>query len=125
VFADTRLEMLPVTECPGLTVTVLEVSFDTNDSGRGMNSTVSANPTRARTAGSIVAFVSPPNLESATELGAAECSFVLMGSAGVVMIVGLGSGGRFLWSNLAGLEGALSPLKLGVRFGGCSMIDRS
>lgn len=45
-------EMLPDTECPpGRAVTVLEVSLDTIDSGRGMNSRVSEKPTRARVTG--------------------------------------------------------------------------
>ena len=50
VLADTRLEMLPETECPGLAVAVLDVSFETSDSGRGINSTVSEKPTLERLA---------------------------------------------------------------------------
>lgn len=34
-------------QCPGRAVTVLDVSLDTKDSGRGMNSRVSEKPTRA------------------------------------------------------------------------------
>jgi hypothetical protein len=40
-------EILPDRECPGRAVTVLDVSLDTRDKGRGMNSSVSENPTRA------------------------------------------------------------------------------
>ena len=45
--ADMIEEMLPDRECPGRVVAVLEVSLDTSDSGLGMNSRVSENPTRA------------------------------------------------------------------------------
>lgn len=34
-------------QCPGRAVTVLDVSLDTRDNGRGMNSRVSEKPTRA------------------------------------------------------------------------------
>ena len=46
-------EMLPEREWPGLAVTVLDVSVDTNDSGLGIYSRVSENPTlfRARALG--------------------------------------------------------------------------
>lgn len=46
---DTMDEMLPDTEWPGRTV--LAVSVETRDNGRGINSSVSENPTRARVAG--------------------------------------------------------------------------
>lgn len=45
--AERTDEMLPEREWPGLTVTVLEVSLETRDSGRGMNSSVSEKPTLA------------------------------------------------------------------------------
>lgn len=49
VFDAERMdEMLPEREWPGLTVTVLEVSLETRESGRGMNSSVSEKPTLAR-----------------------------------------------------------------------------
>jgi hypothetical protein len=41
-------EMLPERECPGLAVTVLDVSVDTSESGLGMYSKVSENPTLFR-----------------------------------------------------------------------------
>ena len=44
-------DMLPDTEWPGRTVMVLDVSLETRESGRGMNSTCSENPTRARPTG--------------------------------------------------------------------------
>jgi hypothetical protein len=47
-WVDTIEERLPETECPGRTVTVLDVSFETKDKGRGMNSRVSEKPTRVR-----------------------------------------------------------------------------
>lgn len=50
VLADTILEMLPETECPGLAVAVLDVSLEISDSGRGINSTVSEKPTLERLA---------------------------------------------------------------------------
>ena len=46
--AEVIDETLPETEWPGRTVAVLPVSVDTMESGRGMNSRVSENPTRAR-----------------------------------------------------------------------------
>lgn len=45
--AERTDEMLPDREWPGLTVTVLEVSLETRESGRGMNSSVSEKPTLA------------------------------------------------------------------------------
>lgn len=48
---DMMDEMLPDREWPGRAVTVLDVSLDTSDSGLGINSSVSENPTRARLAG--------------------------------------------------------------------------
>lgn len=44
-------EILPETECPGRAVIVLEVSFETRESGLGINSNVSENPTRLRVVG--------------------------------------------------------------------------
>jgi hypothetical protein len=44
---DTMDVRLPETECPRI-VTVEELSLDTRDNGRGMISTLSENPTRAR-----------------------------------------------------------------------------
>lgn len=41
-------ETLPDPEWPGRAVTVLDVSFETSESGRGINSKVSENPTLAR-----------------------------------------------------------------------------
>lgn len=49
--ADNTDEILPETECPGRIVIVLEVSLETSDNGRGINSTVSENPTRLRIIG--------------------------------------------------------------------------
>lgn len=45
--AETMEEMLPETEWPGRAVATLEVSLETMETGRGMNSSVSENPTRA------------------------------------------------------------------------------
>jgi len=44
-------EMLPERECPGRAVTVLEVSFETRERGRGINSKVSEKPTLLRAGG--------------------------------------------------------------------------
>jgi hypothetical protein len=43
--ADTIEEMLPESECPGRAVAMLDVSLDTMDKGRGMNSSLSEKPT--------------------------------------------------------------------------------
>lgn len=48
---DISEETLPDPEWPGRAVTVLDVSFETSESGRGMNSKVSENPTLARMLG--------------------------------------------------------------------------
>jgi len=45
---DMMEEMLPESEWPGRAVTVLDVSLETKDRGRGINSRVSENPTLAR-----------------------------------------------------------------------------
>jgi hypothetical protein len=42
---ETSEEMLPETAWPGFAVIVLDVSVDTRERGRGMNSKVSENPT--------------------------------------------------------------------------------
>jgi hypothetical protein len=44
-------EILPETEWPGRAVVVLEVSLETSDTGLGMYSRVSENPTLVRTTG--------------------------------------------------------------------------
>lgn len=51
-------ETLPEPECPGRTVTVLPVSVEITDSGRGINSRVSENPTRARAVGFVSILIS-------------------------------------------------------------------
>lgn len=48
---ETTEEMLSDMPCPGRAVTVLDVSLDTSDSGRGINSSVSEKPTRALVVG--------------------------------------------------------------------------
>jgi len=68
-------EILPDTECPpGRAVTVLEVSLETRDNGRGMNSNVSENPTLARVAGLGVGFVS--SADGFSESSAVSCGVV-------------------------------------------------
>lgn len=116
--------MLPETEWLGLTVSVLEVSLEISDSGRGMNSTVSANPTRAR----VIIRVSRANpmcLGPTGEPAGGGFWAVLTGSTGWTMIVGLGSGGKSLLATSDGLAGALSPLGAGDGVGGCRIIERS
>jgi hypothetical protein len=49
--AETMEEMLPDKECPGRAVATLDVSLETSDNGRGMNSNVSEKPTRVRVGG--------------------------------------------------------------------------
>jgi hypothetical protein len=67
-------EMLPEREWPGLAVTVLDVSVDTSDSGLGMNSRVSENPTLFR----------------AKALGV--CSSSMVGGDGSLSAIATGSG---------------------------------
>ena len=51
---DTTEEILFESECPWRTVIVLEASLETKDNGRGINSTVSENPTRPALRGGVV-----------------------------------------------------------------------
>ena len=45
ICAETIEEILPETECPGFAVMVLEVSLETSETGLGMYSILSENPT--------------------------------------------------------------------------------
>lgn len=124
--ADTRLEMLPETECPGLAVAVLDVSLEISDSGRGINSTVSEKPTLERVADvdgpGVRSTGLKPGIEStATGRSGVRCS----GSAGLGKIGRFGSGGTSLGLKRAGLLGALPPFVAEPVLGGCRIIDRS
>lgn len=58
---DAIEDILLETECPWRMVIVLEASLETKDNGRGMNSTVSENPTRTALRGGVIAaFRSDP-----------------------------------------------------------------
>jgi hypothetical protein len=114
-FPDTIDEMLPDKECPGRAVIVLDVSLDTRDNGRGMNSSVSEKPTRA------LVFL---GLLSGEDLAAAGSAVSFGASA-----VGTGSGSGTICSasckdpwlgctKLVGLFGALFPRLAESKTGG-------
>jgi hypothetical protein len=117
--------MLPDREWPGRAVTVLEVSLETSDSGLGMYSSVSENPTLFRTTFGVCSgsAASDGGLCSAGETGAGAGE-----GKGIPFAVSASSSGtkRFTpetRSAGAGLGGALLPLtELG---GGTIIEDRS
>jgi len=116
-------EILPETECPGRAVIVLEVSFETRDSGRGMNSNVSENPTRLRVVGLGCWSASPGGTDTLS-----RAISPLLGSVGDGAAL---SSGDFTCearksllpeeSNIAGLAGALLPRRFWLGEG--KMID--
>jgi hypothetical protein len=115
-------EMLPDTEWPGRTV--LDVSVETTDSGLGMYSKVSENPTLFRPAGfegcstgtgTGVEPLTPSRRSSGTGDGDRSVS------TGLSRTGRLGPDGR---SETVGLVGALLPLALGVE-GGTMIEERS
>jgi len=77
--AETIEEMLPETECPGRAVTVLDVSLETRDSGLGINSSVSENPTRAF--GTALLCFGLPSGEQCAEAGCLASSGCYVGVA--------------------------------------------
>jgi hypothetical protein len=108
---DITDDMLPESECPGRAVIVLEVSLDTKDNGRGINSKVSEKPTLFRACG----------LAMGSDCGTGGKAFLLVVSL-VVSVTGdfveSGSGGAVfgtrkssLSGSIAGLAGALLPRK--------------
>lgn len=108
---------------------VLEASLDTRDSGRGMNSSVSEKPTRARgIALEALGVVVSPRLGDLS--GVRVAWGFCVSETGVKGIGGMsGSLTARLPSCLlpksAGLVGALLPRKSLVDFGGCRISDRS
>lgn len=120
-------DMLPVTECPGFAVIVLEVSLETKDKGRGMNSKVSEKPTRALGTGfgSVVlgaggsrTFWSSSFGSSSLPSGSWNSTF---DSGGVGGSVRGGKGANSaLWKSV-GLVGALLPLDRASSAGGGSI----
>jgi hypothetical protein len=108
--------MLPEREWPGRTV--LDVSVETSDSGLGMYSSVSENPTLFRTAGLGVCSSSGTGGDGSSSRSAASSG----AETGVAFPISTGfSGtGRF-WprgrSAAAGLAGVLLPLILGLDAG--------
>lgn len=118
-------EMLPETEWPGRTVTVLEVSVETRDNGLGMYSSVSEKPTLLRTTGFGVCcrcvaagddLLDPSTTCPVGDAGVAFSTSTVLSRAG-----NGGSGGR---SVSAGLVGALPPFTLELD-GGTMMEDKS
>lgn len=109
--ADTIEEMLPDRECPGRTVTVLEVSLETRDKGLGMNSRVSENPTRALLLGLFCFGLLSGEDRS---MGFGECSGSSGFDSGSGAVGGRGSRHEAITEapdcpNVVGLVGALLP----------------
>lgn len=100
-------DMLPETECPGRAVTVLEVSLETRDRGRGMNSRVSEKPTLLRACGLTTGSDSRAEVDLSSldvSLSGAD-NIAAVGSDGEVF----GTGNSPLSGRIAGLAGALLP----------------
>lgn len=100
------------TECPGRAVTVLEVSLETSDNGRGMNSSVSENPTLLRAWGLATGWDSgTPAIDSLLGISPAASD---LGEGAESDVAGTASGvGKSISSgNIAGLDGALFPRRL-------------
>lgn len=114
-------EILPETACPGRAVMVLEVSLETNDKGRGMNSRVSEKPTRARLL-DLFCFGLPPGEECADDFGdsfgfsitSIDSACATSGRGGESMAFSPGC------PKVVGLVGALLPrLRALSKTGGC------
>lgn len=126
--AETREDMLPDTECPGRAVIVLDVSLEISDSGRGINSRVSENPTRALPGRDCLREGSGLGREDdiVTEWLLIVFFSVVLNGCGAIGLAGSGSGGGW-WSigkrvpsfglNAVGLFGALLPF--GLNKSGC------
>lgn len=118
---ETTDEMLSDMQCPGRAVTVLDVSLDTRDSGRGINSRVSEKPTRAL----VVALggLGLGGMESLKPWAeAAGVGGSWTGSGSAVSIAGSSASGIVVLiprSKLVGLLGALLPLGVQSMTGGC------
>ncbi len=120
-------EMLPESEWPGLAVTVLDVSLETRESGRGMNSSVSENPTLALLAGFDIGFDSSTGAMGRKTLACSTSGKT--GRAGPSdLATCLSISGKAYWSRRpksAGLDGALLPRAGGLGPEGCRIMDRS
>lgn len=122
VVSEMSEEMLPETECPGRAVAVLEASLETRESGLGIYSNVSENPTRFLAGG--LASPSTSAIGTPVELLGASDGDPMFGSD-FLPCSAVGKScppGRF---GKTGLAGALPPLKLGFGGGGRMMEERS
>lgn len=106
---DITDEMLPETECPGRAVTVLEVSLDTRDNGRGMNSKVSENPTLLRAWGLIGGSNSDARDGVPLPILSPAISGIGEGTRSGTDGAAFGTGNTSLSGSIAGLAGALLP----------------
>lgn len=118
--AEIMDDMLPETEWPGLTVTVLEVSLDTNESGRGMNSRVSENPTLPLLNDFLWA-----KIDSGVGAGGVRASFCSGASAFCSLAFSASNVGsseraigkeKCMLRSADGLDGALLPLETSPKF---------
>lgn len=119
-------ETLPEPECPGRAVTVLPVSVEIKDNGRGMNSSVSENPTRERAVGFdsiLISGVGGPDADRIGERTVACCITATSDSDFDESLLISGNDPTLLLLKSAGLVGALLPLWFG--FGGLRIRDRS
>lgn len=119
-------EMLPEAECPGRAVTVLDVSLETRERGLGMNSSVSEKPTLARFAD--FGGCGASSMGKLKDAEACLISFSDLADGMKCVCSGpstvMGKMKSSFRSKLAGVDGALFPLKAsGLLFGGGNMID--
>lgn len=105
-------EMLPESECPGRAVTVLEVSFETSDRGRGMNSRVSEKPTLVREGSFGAASASTAGVSSWESVSAGRSIVGELAFGSDSAAVGAGNSFFSCASSRAGLAGALLPRML-------------
>lgn len=113
VESDMREEILPETEWPGRAVAVLEASLETRESGRGMYSSVSENPTLARATG----FAGRSSSGETDDVFSFASVRISGSGRGVDSGTGdcwsrVGKSFLAVWSGNAGLDGALFPLTL-------------
>jgi len=118
---DMTEEMLPETEWPGRAVTVLEVSLDTRDRGRGINSSVSEKPTLLRACG----LTTGSDSGATGDLSSLGLSHAVSGAGETTGLcsegIAFGTGNSPLSGRIAGLAGALLPRRFW--FGEGRMMD--
>lgn len=124
---DIIEEMLPDTEWLGRTVAVLAVSVDTIDNGRGINSSVSENPTLAlgtAFVGELLALRDGSTRSTGDSGTFSTAAISGAGSAGLDWSLLVSENGLTFSSKSAGVVGALLPRE-GLGLLGLSIMVRS